>query len=158
MKYLPYDPGPLPTKPPPKAGDVIDLEIPGYPPYKDESFSIRNPKHKHYSRFIKLRNAGIAAMNGRAWSHAPIRMDFTLYAPAFERKRTLLDYIAGVEDTLDGSSGFTFTYLPIVFEDDCQICDVKSRLIKSNKTKYVLRIEIMEDAQHKIQRTRNSRF
>jgi hypothetical protein len=74
-------------------------------------------------------------------------MDFTLYAPSFERKRTMLDYIAGVEDTLDGSSGFTFTYLPIVFEDDCQICDWNSRLIKSTKTKYVLRIEIMEDVQ-----------
>jgi hypothetical protein len=147
MKYLPYDPGPLPTKPPPKAGDLIELEITGYPPYKDESFSIRNPKHKHYSRFMKLRNAGIAAMDGRAWSYAPIRMDLTLYAPAFERKRTLLDYIAGVEDTLDGSSGFTFTYLPIVFEDDCQICSWSSRLIKSNKTKYALRVRIMKEPQ-----------
>ncbi|BBO17274.1 conserved hypothetical protein [Candidatus Brocadia pituitae] len=101
------------------------------------------------SQFIKLCNAGIAAMNGRAWSHASIRMDFTLYAPSFERKRTMLDYIAGVGDTLDGSSGFTFTYLPIVFEDDCQICHWNSRLIKSSKTKYVLRIEIMEDVQQK---------
>lgn len=147
MKYLPYDPGCLPTKPAPKPGTIIELQVSGYPPYKDESFSIRNPKHKNYSRFHKLRKAGIKAMNGRAWSHAPIRMDLSLYAPGFEKKRSLLDYIAGIEDTLDGSSGFSFTYLPIIFEDDCQICDGQGSLIKSKKIKYLVRIEILEDVQ-----------
>jgi hypothetical protein len=147
MNNIPYDPGPLPTKPPPNPGDVIEFEVAGYPPYKDESFSIRNPKHKDYSRFVNLRKAGIVAMNGRAWSHAPIRMDFTLYAQGLEKKRKLLDYAAGIEDTLDGSSGYTFTYLPVVFEDDCQICSGHSRLIASNETKYRVRFEIMENVQ-----------
>ena len=148
MSYLPYDPGPLPTNPPPKPGEVIEFQIAGYPPYKDESFSIRNPKHKDYSRFVRLRKAGIAAMDGRAWSRAPIRMNFTLYAPRLEEKRTLLDYATGIEDTLDGSSGFTFTYLPVVFEDDCQICNGRHHLIENDKAKYRLRFEIMEDVQH----------
>ena len=145
MKHIPYDPGILPTKPPPKAGDVIVLEVSGYPPYKDGLFSIRNPKHKDYSRFTKLRTAGIIAMNGRAWSFAPIWMDLTLYAPEFEKNKSLLDYEAGIEDTLDGSSGFTFTYLPIVFEDDCQIYKASSRLIKSTEIRYSLRFEIMDE-------------
>lgn len=144
MNYIPYVPGPLPTKPPPNPGDVIEFEVDGYPPYKDESFSIRNIKHKDHSRFRRLREAGIAAMNGRAWSHLPIRMDFALYASGFEKKKTLLDYAAGIEDTLDGSSGYTFTYLPVVFEDDCQICDGRSQLILSDNTKYLLRFEIMD--------------
>ena len=147
MNHIPYDPGILPTKPPPKSGDVIEFEVAGYPPYKDESFSIRNPKHRDYSRFTKLRTAGFIAMDGRAWSFAPIRMDLTLYAPEFEKNKTLLDYTAGIEDTLDGSSGFTFTYLPVVFEDDCQICEGGSRLIVSAETRYSLRFLIMGDVQ-----------
>jgi len=147
MNHIPYDPGILPTKPPPKAGDVIEFEVIGYPPYKDRSFSIRNPKHKDYSRFTKLRTAGIIAMNGRAWSFAPIRMGLTLYAPEFEKNKTLLDYTAGISDTLDGSSGFTFTYLPVVFEDDCQICQSNSWLIVSAETRYSLRFEILDDAE-----------
>ena len=147
MSNLPYDPGPLPLKPPPNLSDVIQFEVDGYPPYKDESFSIRNPKHRDYLRFVNLRKAGIAAMDGRAWSHAPIRMDFTLYAEGVEEKRRLLDYIAGIEDSLDGSSGDTFTYLPVVFEDDCQICSMHSCIIPGGEIKYRLRFEIMENAQ-----------
>ena len=89
MNNTPYDPGPLPTKLPPNPGDVIEFEVAGYPPYKDKSFSIRNPKHKDYSRFVNLRKAGIVAMNGRAWSHAPIRMDFALYAQGLEKENYL---------------------------------------------------------------------
>jgi hypothetical protein len=147
MKYLPYDPGSLPTQPPPNPGDVIEFEVTGYPPYKDESFLIRNPKHKDYTRFVALRKAGITAMNGRAWSHAPIQMDFIFYAPQLEEKKELLDYVAGIEDTLDGSSGCHFTYLPIIFEDDCQICTGHNRFAKSNEIKYYLRFKIMEGVQ-----------
>ncbi len=147
MNGIEYDPGSLPLKPPPNPGDVIQFEVDGYPPYKDESFSIRNPKHKDYLRFVLLRKAGIAAMDGRACSHAPIRMDFTLYAQNVEKERTLLDYAAGIEDTLDVSSGCTFTYLPVVFEDDCQICCGHSCVIPSDEIKYRLRFEILENVQ-----------
>lgn len=145
MSFLPYDPGALPTKPALGAGDVVELEVDGYPPYKDESFSIRNPKHKDYERFVRLRKAGTEVMGGRAWSHGPIKMDFVLYAPGFERGKTLFDYVAGIEDTLDGSSGYTFTYLPIVFEDDCQVCAGGSKLVYSEKVKYKLRFEVLEE-------------
>lgn len=147
MNHIPYDPGPLPTKPPRNPGDVIEFEVDGYPPCKDESFSIRNIKHKDHSRFVKLREAEIAAMNGRAWSHLAIRMDFTLYASGFEKKKCLNDYVAGIMDTLDGSSGCTFTYLTVVFEGDCQICDGRSQLILSDTTKYLIRFEILDDKQ-----------
>jgi hypothetical protein len=39
-------------------------------------------------------------------------------------------------DTLDGSSGVHFTYLPIVNEDDCQVFRTESRFIKSDKCYY----------------------
>ena len=144
MKLLPYDPGVLPTKPPPPKGTIIEFEVDGYPPYKDKSFSIRNVKHRNYNRFIKLRECGTEAMGGRAWTHRPISVEFLLFAPVLEKGKRVLDYWAGVEDTLDGSSGPTFTYLPVVFEDDCQIAVMKvCRYIRSKQTKYTLRFEIL---------------
>lgn len=144
MKILPYDPGVFPTKPAISPGDVVKFEVHGYPPYKDESFSIRNINHKIYPRFAALRSAGIAAMEGRAWSHGAIRMDFTLYAPAFEKGKALIDYAAGIEDTLDGSSGLSFTYLPVVFEDDCQICEISMCLVKADTVAYKVKFKVIE--------------
>ena len=145
MNILPYDPGVLPTKPAIGPGDVIMIEVASYPPYKDEHFSIRNPKHKFYRRFVDLRSAGISAMDGRAWSHGAIRMNFTLRAPALEEGRTLLDYAAGIEDTLDGSSGQNFTYLPVVFEDDCQICEMRMDFVVAESVSYAVEFEEMSN-------------
>lgn len=39
-------------------------------------------------------------------------------------------------DALDDSHGFTFTYLPVVFQDDCQMCDLASRFVKSDRSWY----------------------
>lgn len=145
MSFLPYNPGVLPTKPAITVGDLIEFKVDGYPPYKDTHFSIRNIKHKDNYRFIKLREAGILAMNGRAWSHEPIKMDFILYAPAFEEGKNLNDYIGGIMDTLDGSSGGSFTYLPVIFEDDCQIATGHSSIVNSVDVKYSLCFEVLDN-------------
>ena len=129
MEILPYDPGVLPTLPAPSAGDRIAFRVAGLPPYKDISQSIRNTSHPRYTSFVAIRNAATAAMNRRAWSFGPIKLDLTIHAPAMHPNRRLVDYMGGVMDTLDGSSGSTFTYLPIVFEDDCQVCDGANRFI-----------------------------
>ena len=47
-------------------------------------------------------------------------------------------------DIIDGSSGFTFTYIPVIFEDDCQICKMISKLVLSDAIKYKLRFEIID--------------
>jgi len=82
-------------------------------------------------------------MDGMAWYFGPVQIYFTLYAPELTAKRTLSDYLGGIEDTLDGSSGDQFTYLPIVFEDDCQVASVNSVLQKSDDTWYTLEISFM---------------
>jgi hypothetical protein len=145
MKCLPYDPGIIPTKPSPIAGEKIMIKVSGYPPYKDEHFSMRNPRHPNYKAFVRLREAAIAAMNGRAWFFGPVAMNVALSAPSFEEGKTLLDYVSGIEDTLDGSSGCEFTYLPIVFEDDCQVCDGRIRFIKTENIFYEVEIEFMSN-------------
>ena len=140
MKYLPYDPGPLPTKPSPIPGQKVVIQVFGYPPYKDEHFSMRNPRHTNYEAFVRLRKAAITAMDGRAWYFGPVSMSVTLSAPTFEKGKKLIDYIDGIQDALDGSSGCEFTYLPIVFEDDCQVVNNYSKFIMAQEISY--RVEV----------------
>ena len=72
-------------------------------------------------------------------------MDFVMHAPKFENGRALVDYEGGVMDTLDGSHGVHFTYLPIVYEDDCQVCAGKKKLVPDTKEWYELTITFMSE-------------
>ena len=140
---LPYDPGVLPTRPAPNAGETILIHVEKLPPYKDEHFSIRNLKHKIHARFKSLREAAIKVMDGRAAYRGAVQLDFVMCAPPFETGTRLLDYVDGIMDTLDGSHGPTFTYLPIVYEDDCQISTVHSHFEPSVDDWYELRITFL---------------
>lgn len=133
---MPYDPGVLPTKPAPKRGEKISMSLQGFPPYKDVHFSIRNPKHRIHDRFIALRDAAITAMEGRAPYRGPIQLNLVLQTPRFEAGKSLVDYVGGVMDSLDGSHGPSFTYLPIVYEDDCQVAAGGSSFRPSSKEYY----------------------
>lgn len=62
----------------------------------------------------------------------PVAVNITLFGSANDGS-SMVDYVGGVIDTLDGSSGTTFTYLPIVFEDDCQVVRIDT-LLKDNPT------------------------
>jgi len=81
-------------------------------------------------------------MNRRKWYDGPVRLVFTYYSVSL--KRTLIDYLGGIFDTLDGSHGLTFTYLPIVFQDDCQVCDAKSRFVQARETSYTVEVTFLE--------------
>lgn len=142
-EQLAYDPGPLPSAPAPQAGESIEVRLQGLPPFKDESFSIRNPLHRHHDRFVTLRRAAVGAMAGRLWSHGAIRLDLEVHAPSMESGRALVDYVGGVMDTLDGSHGPNFTYLPIAYNDDCQVCECTSSLHTSQDEWYLIRITFL---------------
>ncbi|MEK6321214.1 MAG: hypothetical protein AABN33_05970 [Acidobacteriota bacterium] len=138
--HLEYDPGVLPPSPAPSAGDEVAFKLEGMPPYKDEHFSIRNPRHKIHGRFVALRKMAIDAMAGRARYSEAVSLNFDMHAPEFERGRSLLDYVSGIMDTLDGSHGVNFTYLPIVYEDDCQVAAGRQRFVKGEATWYEIKI------------------
>jgi hypothetical protein len=140
VNFLPYSPGPLPTKPPPQPGESITINLVGLPPYKDTSRSIRNINHPRYDSYIQLRLAAIRAMNGRAWYRGPIQLDLKIRAPRLHKNRSISDYVSGIADSLDGSHGPTFTYLPIVYEDDCQIAIIHSQCIESKEMNYTVTI------------------
>jgi hypothetical protein len=139
---LPYDPGTLPTRPAPKAGDVIRIEVEGFPPAKTIHQSIRNANHPKYESFALLRRKAIAAMAGRAWVFGPVAVNITLLGPSNDGS-SLVDYMGGVMDTLDGSSGPTFTYLPIVFEDDCQVVRSEVKLQDHPTSKYIIEVVVL---------------
>jgi len=140
------DPGILPTLPAPKPGEKISIRVAGYPPYKEIRASIRNPHHPRYSRFVSLRREAAEQMAGRAWTDGAVRLSVTIYAPEFEAKITLNDYAGGILDTLDGSHGYTFTYLPIVFQDDCQVTELEERFRVSEEVYYVVKVEFLMSA------------
>jgi len=99
----------------------MSLRLDGFPPYKDLRFSIRNVRHKANDRFVALRLAAIQAMGGRAAYRGSVGLALHMNAPGYEKNKILLDYVAGVMDSLDGSHGAEFTYLPVVYEDDCKV-------------------------------------
>jgi len=144
MKIQLYpDPGHLPTKPEPQPGTQISIEVDGYPPYKDIRFSIRNPKHPKYDRFVALRKKASTQMRGHKWSSGPIQLDFTLFAPELEPNKDLIHYVGGIMDTLDGSHGQYFTYLPIICQDDCQVVLGSYDFNKSKLIHYVVKIKFL---------------
>jgi hypothetical protein len=143
--YLPYDPGVLPSSAAPLTGERFVLRIDGLPPYKDELFSIRNPRHKIYPRFALLRQKAIAKMSGRAPFRGAVSLDLSMHAPDFEKSKTLVDFVGGVMDSLDGSHGVKFTYLPIVYEDDCQVAAGQSRFTKDESEWYEVTITFLEE-------------
>lgn len=83
-------------------------------------------------------------MQGRCWSRGAVGLSLIIRSPA-RLPRSVNDYAGGVMDTLDGSSGFTFTYLPIVFEDDCQVCRGSSMWLPSSCTNYTVVIGFLEE-------------
>ena len=83
-------------------------------------------------------------MRGRAWSRGAIQLEVEINAPALHKGRWLNDYVDGVMDTLDGSHGVAFTYLPVVYEDDCQVCVCRYKFTKSTLERYRVRVVFLE--------------
>jgi hypothetical protein len=140
---LAYDPGVVPGKPSPSPGETLTVEVGGLPPYKDVSRSIRNIHHPRYDAFVALRKAATVAMDGRACYVGPVALDLVVYGPVLHKGRNISDYAAGVEDTIDGSSGVTFTYLPIVIQDDCQVVSWTMRYTEAAEARYCLLVKFL---------------
>jgi hypothetical protein len=145
LSFLPYDPGPLPTQVSPKPGESLSIALSGLPPYKEIGRSLRNATHPRYAAFAALRQAAIEAMRGRAWYLGPVKLDLTVYGPSLPKNRELIDFVGGVMDTLDGSHGPTFTYLPIIYEDDCQVAAGRHEFIDSSTARYEISITFLRD-------------
>jgi hypothetical protein len=137
-------PGCLPSRQQPTCGDRISLTVPGLPPYKDFGASIRNFRHKIHGRFLSLRKVATEAMEGRRWTDGAVSMKVSIFAPCLERGKSALDYVSGIMDTLDGSHGPRFTYLPVVYQDDCQVCEMEYSFTEGRSPHYVVELRFLE--------------
>lgn len=82
-------------------------------------------------------------MAGRAWVFSPVKIVLTVFGPPISRRHSLADYLSGILDTLDGSSGFTFTYLPIVFEDDSQVSEAEFSWVEAAESSYRIKVQFL---------------
>jgi hypothetical protein len=115
-------PGTVPTKPPPSLGQRVRFTVRGLPPYKNLNFSLRNKHSPQVREFVRLRLAAEQAMAGRRWWAGAVELNLMIHT----NRNLSLDlylYQGGVFDALDGSHGPSFTFLPILYQDDGQICN-----------------------------------
>ena len=138
--YIPYDPGVLPSKHAPQAGEGFELTNVGLPPRKNRNQSIRNTTHPFYDRFVRLRASAVSLMDGRAPYRGIVGIELTMFCKELYRWDVLNEFMGGVMDTLDGSHGPTFTYLPIVYEDDCQVSMGHVAIQLSREEYYILKV------------------
>jgi len=58
-------------------------------------------------------------------------------------ERPIVESVGGVMDTLDGSHGPSFTYLPVAYQDDCQVASSHTQYVKDDRTFYRLTLRFM---------------
>lgn len=85
-------------------------------------------------------------MNGRQWVNGAVSMRVSVYSQGLEKGISFIDYIGGIMDTLDGSHGVHFTYLPIVYQDDCQVCEMSWQLRSSADCRYSVEVRVLSNA------------
>jgi hypothetical protein len=141
MMLMP-DPGPIPIRPSPEARERIRFQVAGVPPDKDIHFSIRNPRHPRHGYFKHLREAAIEAMAGRARYLGPVELNVEIFAPKLDY--SLVNYLGGIMDALDGAHAPSFTYLPIVYQDDCQVVSSKFGFRPAEHASYTVEVRFLE--------------
>jgi hypothetical protein len=144
MDFLAYDPGRLPDRPSPKPGEAISIHVEGFPPSKDRHFSIRNRRHPMHHRFVALRQKAYEVMDGRAWYAGPVALRLEFRSSRLEDWEEWVGYLGGIMDSLDGSSGCTFTYLPVTFEDDSQVARVSGEHVIAPQPSYLVNIDFLD--------------
>lgn len=94
---------------------------------------------------MALRRAAIDAMAGRKWYEGDVRLDFIYLNPEHGSLLGAHDYFGGILDTLGGSHGPSFVYLPIVYLDDCQVVESRLRQRVAPTEGYEIEIEFLGD-------------
>jgi hypothetical protein len=64
-------------------------------------------------------------MASRRWWTGAVELDLMIHTNR-DLDLDLYLYLGGVYDTLDGSHGPSFTFLPILYQDDGQICNSRT--------------------------------
>ena len=84
-------------------------------------------------------------MSGRARYLGPIELNVVVSAPKLDL--SLIDYMSGIMDTLDGAHAPSFTYLPIVYQDDCQVVSSHFCFKNAANAYYDVEVVFLDDGQ-----------
>ena len=95
---------------------------------------------------MALRQAAIDAMAGRKWYQGGVRLELLCLGPDRGSPLGPPFYLSGVMDTIGGSHGPSFIYLPIVYLDDCQVVDCGLRREVAPTECYEVSIEFLKDS------------
>jgi hypothetical protein len=120
----------------------MTIKVKGIPPHKGAHFSIRNPKHANHDRFTLLRKKANEAMGKMPYSSGPIGV--TIRYQRQLGSRPSADYVSGIFDTLGGSHGMQFHWMPIVYLDDNQIRTVNYHETDGAFDYYEIDIEFLQ--------------
>jgi hypothetical protein len=82
-------------------------------------------------------------MAGRKWYEGAVRLELLYLCPQGGSVPELHPYLSGVMDTIGGSHGPTFVYLPIVYLDDCQVAESSLRREIAPTESYEVTIEFL---------------
>lgn len=82
-------------------------------------------------------------MAGRAWYTGTVSMEFEMWARRFDGARWIADYLGGIADPLDGSHDMSFTYLPIVYEDDFQVNVAGFQFHAFDEPHYIVKVRFL---------------
>ena len=83
-------------------------------------------------------------MVGRQWFSGAVGIELVIFCPSRLHWELLNEYMGGIMDTLDGSHGAHFTYLPIVYQDDAQVASSSSTCQIASEQRYTLEISFIE--------------
>ena len=82
-------------------------------------------------------------MGGRQWFCGAVGLSLLMFGPESLHWLAANEYIGGIMDTLDGSHGRHFTYLPIVYQDDCQVVSMSTNFQIASEHSYTLDVSFL---------------
>jgi hypothetical protein len=83
-------------------------------------------------------------MAGRNWYEGPVQLRLIYRGPE-STSLSLLAFMSGIMDSLDGCQGPSFIYLPIAYLDDCQVTQSSYCWINADTESYELEVEFLDD-------------
>lgn len=83
-------------------------------------------------------------MGGRQWFLGAVGLELLMFGPERHHWLVANEYLGGIMDTLDGSHGTHFTYLPIVYQDDSQVALTSTKFQMAPEHRYTLDVSFLQ--------------
>lgn len=84
-------------------------------------------------------------MAGRHWFADGVGLEMVIFSSERLHWTVLNEYLGGIMDTLGGGHGPSFTYLPIVYQDDCQVVSTCCRSDIAADPHYTLIVSFLSE-------------